>query len=348
MTISRRNLLKTSLGAGAGLALAGAAPFWANRASAATRMTAVYYIPPSYKAISYAPAGFVKYLQEHSDGEISVDYYPSGQLLKVDEQLPALRSRSIDLMFHTTSYVTRSLPILGITGLPSIVGELYSNPERLAIGSPLFNLINEELAKDNLYMLSAGGGVLEPEYIWSTKASPIRSMDELRGKKVRVVSFEATKALEKYDVAAVRIPSSETYLALQRGTVDAGVFNISTVIGRSLQEQLGYCYKLPTTAYTVAPFMLRDRWDSMDAGTKSVMQDAARWYSENFAPYANDDIYPNQYWPKVKSAGIEIIEPSRKDQDEFQNSIQPVWDHWVEQVGESVGRKAIDLALGKA
>lgn len=105
---------------------------------------------------------------------------------------------------------------------------------------------------------AGGGGILEPEYIWSGEAKPVRSLEDLRGEKVRVVSFEATKALEPYGIAAVRIPSSETYMALQRGTVDAGVFNISTVIGRSLQEQLAYCYKLPTTGFTVAPFILRD------------------------------------------------------------------------------------------
>ncbi|MEE2762930.1 MAG: TRAP transporter substrate-binding protein DctP [Pseudomonadota bacterium] len=349
MSVSRRNLLKASLGATAGVAFLGSTGSLLSRpASAATTLTGVYYIPPSYKAISYAPDGFVQRLQDFEGADIAVDYYPSGQLLKADEQLPALRSRSIDFMFHTTSYVTRSLPILGITGLPGIVGELYDHPERLAKGSPLFNLINDELAKENLYMLSAGGGVLEPEYIWSTEASPVRSLEDLRGKKVRVVSFEATKALEKYNVAAVRIPSSETYLALQRGTVDAGVFNISTVVGRSLQEQLAYCYKLPTTGYTVAPFMLRDRWDSLDSDIKTAFEQAADWYSDNFAPYANGDVYPNEYWPKVKQEGVEVIEASAADLDAFNDAIQSVWNHWKEQVGEDVGQRAIDLALGKA
>lgn len=349
MSISRRNMLKFSMGATAGAAFLGAGGSLLSRpAQAATTLTGVYYIPPSYKAISYAPDEFVKDLREFGGTDIKVDYYPSGQLLKADEQLPGLRARSIDFMFHTTSYITRSVPILGITGLPGIVAELYDNPERLANGSPLMNLINEVLAKDNLIMLSAGGGILEPEYIWSTEASPVRSLEDLRGKKVRVVGFEATKALEAYDIAAVRIPSSETYLALQRGTVDAGVFNISTVIGRSLQEQLAYCYKLPTTAYTVAPFMLKDRYDSLDAPIRQALDEAASAYAQNFVPYANQNIYPNEYWPKVLAEGVEVIEPSAADTEAFNSAIQGVWDHWVEEVGEDVGRRAIALALGEA
>ncbi|SHF81254.1 TRAP-type C4-dicarboxylate transport system, substrate-binding protein [Modicisalibacter ilicicola DSM 19980] len=348
MSFTRRELLKYGTFAGAGVALFGGQHLFARRALAATTLTGVNYITPSYEALSYGSNGFIDYLKEQGGDAVNVDYYHSGQLLKADEQLPALRAGSIDFMFHTTSYITRSLPILGITGLPGVVGELYRHPERLDQGSPLLALINEELAKDNLYMLTAGGGILEPEYIWSTEASPVRSLEDLRGKKVRVVSFEATRALESYDIAAVRIPSSETYMALQRGTVDAGVFNISTIIGRSLQEQLSYCYELPTTGFTVAPFMLRDRWDSLDDGIKSVMQEAAQWYDDNFVSHCNDKVYPEQYWPRVKEEGVEVIAPSEEDIATFNEATHGVWENWKKEVGREVGERAIALALGEA
>lgn len=346
MDLLRRNTLKLGFGAVA-LAVAGITGMAPKTAHAGTSLTAVYYITPSYKALSYGPQGFVDQVKANSGGAVSIDYYPAGQLMKADEQLPALRSGSVDLMFHTVSYITRSVPVLGITGLPGVVGELYKHPERLAKGSPLFNLINEALAKENLYMLSAGGGIFEPEYIWSTKAAPIKSIADLKGKKIRVVSFEATQALGHFGASAVRVPSSETYLALQRGTVDAGVFNISTIIGRSLQEQLAYVLKVPATAYTVAPFMLRDKWDKLDAKTKESLEKASTWYDSNFASHANNDIYPNEFWPKVKKAGVEVIEPSKADIDTYDEATHAVWNEWKKQVGEELGNRAIALALGK-
>ena len=348
MAITRRQTLKLGLLGTAGAALLGTGTLFPRSGMAATNLTGAYYIPTSYEVLNGGPAGFIRYLKEHASDKVNVDFYDSGQLLKADEQLPALRSRSIDFMFHTVSYITRSVPVLGITGLPGVVEELYRHPERLAIGSPLFNLINQELAKADLYMLSAGGGILEPEYIWSTKANPVRSLADLDGKKVRVVSFEATEALSRFNVAAVRIPSSETYLALQRGTVDAGVFNISTVIGRSLHEQLAYCYKLPTTAFTVAPFMLRSRWESLDGETRAVLQDAANWYNLNFVSNANNSTYPQKFWPRVRDAGVEVIEPSAEDLASFNDNSHAVWEHWKSEVGEEVGSRAIQLALGKA
>ncbi|WP_104201943.1 TRAP transporter substrate-binding protein [Billgrantia saliphila] len=348
MTLTRRQLLKYGTFATAGAAMMGGHSLFSPRAMAATSLTGVNYITPSYKALSYGSDGFVNYLAEHHANVIDFDYHHSGQLLTADEQLPGLRAGSVDFMFHTLSYITRSLPILGITGLPGVVNELYRHPERLKLGSPLMALINEQLAEENLYMLCSGGGILEPEYIWSTEENPIRSLEDLRGKKIRVVGYEATTALEEYDIGATRIPSSETYQALQRGTVDAGIFNISTIVGRSLHEQLAVCYKLPITGFTVAPFMLRDRWDNLDGEVRAALEEAAQWYDDNFIEHCNEEVYPNEYWPMMEEAGIEVIDPSEEDLTAFNESTEAVWEHWKSEVGEEVGNRAIALALGEA
>ncbi|EPX76168.1 TRAP transporter substrate-binding protein [Salipiger mucosus] len=342
MTQTRRTFLTNSglLMGGTALGLGG----FASPAAAQTTLTGVSYLPPSYKALSYGSAGFVERL--NASDAVNVDYYDSGKLLKADEQLPALRAGTIDFMFHTTSYVTRSIPILGITGLPGVVEALYENPGRIAKGAPLFDLVNEELAKEDLYMVSMMGNILEPEYIWSTDAGPIHSIAEVGGKKVRVVSFEATKLIEGFGAGAVRIPSSELYLALQRGTVDAAVANISTIIGRSLQEQLDVAYKLPMTAYGIGLFTTTQRWDSMGEDEQAAFEEAGAWFEENGAAYSNDVIYKDEYWPMIEEAGLEIVEPSEEDIATLQEASQSVHEAWIEEVGPEVGERAIALAMG--
>ena len=335
---------RTFLGGGA--ALFGAATLGAARpALAETTLTGVSYLPPSYTALSYGSAGFVERLA--ASDAVSVDYYDSAKLLKADEQLPALRSGTIDFMFHTTSYITRSSPILGITGLPGVVEALYENPGRIAKGSPLFELMNEELAKEDLYMVSMMGNVLEPEYVWSTAAAPIRSIDDISGKKVRVVSFEATKLMEDFGAAAVRIPSSELYLALQRGTVDAAVANISTIVGRSLQEQLATVYTLPVTAFGIGLFTTTQRWERLSDEERAAFEEAADWFEAEGAKQANDVIYPNEFWPMMEEAGIEVVAPSEEELARLEEASGPVIDAWLEEVGPEVGQRAIALATGE-
>jgi len=143
------------------------------------------------------------------------------------------------------------------------------------------------------------------------------------------------------------VPSSETYLALQRGTIDAAVANISTVVGRSLQEQLATVYRLPTTGFSICPMMLKSRWDALDDASKNALMQAARWYDENSANYANHTHYPNEYWPMMEQAGIEIVAPSAEDLERFRADSESVWSDWKNEVGADIGDSAIKMTLGE-
>jgi TRAP-type C4-dicarboxylate transport system substrate-binding protein len=342
--LTKRSFLRLAAASGGALVINGM-PVRIALAQAPT-ITGVTYLTPTYNALMWGINGFVERLKQAGGDAITVEFYDSGTLLGADEQTSALRAGTIDFMVHTSSYISGSLPILGVTGLPSLVEELHQHGDRLAMGTPLYDLINEQLAGANLFMLTSGGGIMEPEYVWSG-ASRIASLDDMSGKKIRVVGYEAATTFEKFGVAPVRIPSSETYLALQRGTVDGAVLNISTVLGRKLQEQLKYCWKLPSTAYAQQIFLLKDRWDAMDEQTQAAYLEAARWFDENFAKTVNSDWYPNKYWPQIDEAGIEIIDVAPEDAQKFEQAAQEAWTWWKGEVGEEVGQKAIDYALGK-
>ncbi|MER0237675.1 TRAP transporter substrate-binding protein DctP [Fulvimarina sp. MAC8] len=343
MNINRRSVLAgtAALSAGAAFGLSSVP------ARAQTTLTGVTYLPPSYADLAYGSQGFVDFVNDNHGDAVTIDFYDSGRLLSADEQLPALRSGNIDFMFHTTSYITRSLPILGITGLPGVVGPLYENPDRLKRGSPLFELVNTELQKQGLTCLSLGGGIMEPEYIWSAGDPGIRDLDAIDGKKIRVVSFEATKAIEDFGGAAVRIPSSELYLALQRGTVDAAVANISTINGRSIQEQVKQVYRVPVTAFGIGIFVQTERWEAMDSAIKDAMMAGVEWFDEHSAEEANVEYYEKQYWPKFKEGGLEVVEPDQAALDRFAEVSANVREAWTQEVGEEVGQKAIALAMGE-
>ena len=78
--------------------------------------------------------------------------------------------------------------------MPGICDKLYTHGARLAMGSPLWTLINQVLDRDGLFMLTAGGGVIEPEYIWSG-AKRVASLKDIAGKKCRVMSHEAQEII---------------------------------------------------------------------------------------------------------------------------------------------------------
>lgn len=339
---TRRNLLTT------GAALVGAAAAGFPRvAFAAETLTGVSYLPPSYADLAYGSQGLVDLVNKEGGDTLTLDYHDSARLLAADEQLPALRAGTIDFMFHTTSYITRSLPILGVLGLPGVVGTLYENPDRLKRGAPLFELIAAELSKQGLTCLSLGGGIMEPEYVWSVEDAPIRSLADISGKKIRLVSFEASAAMEHFGAAPIRIPSSELYLALERGTVDAAVANISTINGRSIQEQVRYAYRLPVTAFSIGVFVMTNRWEGLSDEVRNAFMTGVEWFDEHSARAANVDYFEGKYWPAFQEGGLEVVDPTDEELAEFDGLNADVREVWLEEVGEEVGNRAIALATGE-
>jgi TRAP-type C4-dicarboxylate transport system substrate-binding protein len=343
--ITRRHFLKTAGISASAIFLGATGRFGETALAAPPTFTGVTYLTPAYEDLFPPIMGFVNRLKNHPD-LFKIDFFDSGTLIKTDEQTAALRAGTIHFMFHTSAYITRTFPILGITGLPSLCNQLYLHGERLKMESPLWKLINDALGKDNTFMLTAGGGILEPEYVWSG-ASKVASLEDLKGKRVRIVSFEAEEVLKAYGVAGARIPSSELYLAVQRGTVEATVANIGTVMGRKLYEQVKHCFEIPVTGYTISIFFMKDRWDKLRDKIKAAFWDAGKWYEKNFAPVINKKFYPEQYWPRIEKAGVKVIQPTEKELKDFEEKSQPVWAWWKKQVGEEIGQKAINLAMGR-
>jgi len=341
--MTRREFLGT---AGAGL-ITVSGSFGQVALAAVPTFTGVTYLTPGYTDIHPPVIGFVNELKKRVGDQAKIDFFDSGTLVKTDEQTQALRAGTIHFMQHTSSYITRTFPILGVTGLPSLCEELYEHGERLNMETPLWKLINDALAKDNTFMLSGGGGVMEPEYIWSG-SKQVTNLGELKGKRIRIVSFEAEEALKPFGVAGARIPSSELYLAVQRGTVDAVVANVSTITGRKIHEQIKHCYKLPVTSFTLSFFLLKSTWDKMPDKIKAAFWEAGKWYDVNGAPAVNTKVYPEKIWPIVTKAGVKSYAPTKEELKQFEEKSQPVWAWWKKQVGEEIGQKAITLALGKA
>ncbi len=338
---TRRQFLKAA-GIGAGFAWLGGA---GSARGAAQTFTGVTYLTPAYENSFPIITGFVNQLKKQPD-LFGIDFFDSGTLVKADEQTAALRAGTIQFMFHTTSYITRTFPILGITGLPSLCNQIYEHGDRLNMESPLWKLMNDVLAKDDTFMLTSGGGIEEPEYIWSG-AKPVASLADLKGKRVRIVSYEAEEVLKAYGVAGARIPSSELYLAVQRGTVEATVANISTVMGRKLYEQVKHCFRLPITAFAIAVFVKKSWWDKQPDKVKAAFWEAGKWFDKNYAPYLNGTYYPEKYWPRIEKAGIKVFKPTEKEMKDFEEKSQPVWAWWKKQVGEETGQKAINFAMGR-
>ncbi|MDO8957976.1 MAG: TRAP transporter substrate-binding protein [Deltaproteobacteria bacterium] len=298
------------------------------------------YLPPSYD--DYFPANqiFVDYVNKHGRGIVQIDFFHSGKLLQAKELMPGLLQGTADIIVDTDSYVMGTAPILGILELPFLYKDEFDFSKKTRIGTPLFNLINQELAKQNLIILSSCAST--PEHIWSVK-KPIKRVEDLKGLRIRTAGRVEAEVIKALGAASTTLPSAEVYEALKRGTIDASLHYLGTVPGRSLQE----VYKFVTLGYWASygrqPYMRLDRWKALPQEIKDVLIAAGKaMEDEGFKTLVK--VHNEKYWPLVRKAGIQIIEPAPEEAKRFKEACLPVWDWWKKQVPADVAAKAIELA----
>jgi len=305
-----------------------------------TKLIMATYIPPqAYKDLTVMLTSFPDYVNKHGKGIAQIEYYHSGTLLKAKELLPGLMQGTADMILHTDSYIMGTLPILGILELPLLYPDVETSHEKLKIGSPLYNLVNQELAKKNIFMVAVPGVI--PEYIWTNK--PVRKPDDLKGLRIRTAGRVEAMVLKTLGGASTTVSSAELYEALARGTVDGTMCYLGTVLGRNLKEKLKYVNRTYFASYSGGIFIRLDKWNSLPPEVRNLLIKAGKDYEkaliEHVVPY-----HEKNYWPMIRKAGVKEIVLTKEEQQEFKKRVLPVWDWWKGLLPPGVGEKAIKLA----
>lgn len=303
-------------------------------------LTAAGYVPPSYEDLHPPMQAFVDYVNEHGKGIVQIDYHHSGTLLAAGELLPGLLQGTVDIIFHTDSYLTGSLPILGAMELPYLFDSREGYIENTQRDTELYALINQELAKDNVFMLATTAGFIE--HLW-TVDRPIRSPDDLAGMRVRTAGLIEARFIEELGGSTTTLSSAELYEALDRGTIDAVMSYLGTIPSRSLQEIVRYVNDGIFGSYGENIFFRLDRWESLPEEAKAILIEAA----EIFETEGNAHImrvHDEQYWKEVQDAGVEIVRSTPEEEAAFREAARRVWDWWLEQVPADVGARVLEIA----
>ncbi|MGQ9694585.1 MAG: TRAP transporter substrate-binding protein [Thermodesulfobacteriota bacterium] len=298
------------------------------------------FLPPSYQDYFPADEIFVNYVNKHGKGKVQIEFYHSGKLLKAKELIPGLLQGTADIIVHTDSHVMSTAPILGIMELPYLYKDEFDFSKKTRIGTPLFNLINQELAKQNLIILASVAST--PELIW-TVHKPVKAKEDLKGMRLRTAGLLEAEVVKALGAASTTLPSAELYEALKRRTIDGSIHYTGTVPGRSLQEVYRYVTMGYFGSYGRQPYMRYDRWQALPQEIKDILLAAGRvTEEEGFKTLIK--VHNEKYWPLIKKAGVQIIKPSPEEEKRFKEACLPVWEWWKKQVPAEVSTKAIELA----
>ena len=267
---------------------------------------------------------------------LKIKFYHSGQLYKGKEEFAAVERGDIDMSAPLDIYQTGIIPELGISSLPFMWNSPVSLQKTLDAG--LWDLgVKQKVLKHNMVVLGVAAG--GPYQIFA-KDFPVRSPDDLKGKKWGVSGSTASKAMELMGGAPTTMSSGELYMALQRGTIDGCTRPLLTGLGRKLYEVVEQ-RTVPNMAYFCSFLVInKDKWDSLPQDIQEIMVKAGKKRDQEqleiLLKFLDDAI------AQYKEKGVKVHISTDEELAKFKKAMGPVYDWWISQVPE--GEKYIDFA----
>lgn len=277
---------------------------------------------------------FAADVAELSGGSLTIDVFHGGSLnLKDNDVARWLPRGAVEMGLVWANYLGRDVPALNAVMIQGSVG----SPEELIAALPEIQEIYTEVLGE-LDIVPTGFMALP-----LLKASifcreePVRTLEDLRTKKLRVWSNDQVETFTKLGVAAQIVGQNDLYVALQTGVVDCAVYPALFAHTISLQEVTGYASYL----YPVAgvPYVLgasKKSWDGLSDAEREAVSTAAARVWERTNEYSKSEENEQAARAKLTEQGIEFLEPfSEEDRAAFLGAASETWLEMAEEAGGS-------------
>lgn len=258
-----------------------------------------------------------KRMEELSGGTVSLDIYPSSVLGSEVQCIEQLQYGALAMTKTSASSIENFVPEMAVFGLPYLFRDVdhYWAVLKSDIGKDLLQKGNSKFLRGLCYYDSGSRN-------FYTKDRPIRTPDDLKGLKIRVMnSRTAMDMVSAFGAAPTPIAWGELYSALAQGTVDGAENNPPSFTSNKHYE---VCKYFSRDAHTRIPDMLlvsTTIWNKLDPQVQAWVQQAADESSD----------YQRKLWEKktleslaqAEAEGVTIYEV---DQSLFSEKVQPMYD----------------------
>ena len=280
-------------------------------------------------------------VERQSNGELKIEIYDSAQLYKDKEVPQAVGSGSIEMGTASITRFAGTVPAVDIFHVPFMFNSADMVRKAVARDSPVRRPIDAAILETGsrvLWWQAYGGAIM------LSKDGPLKTPEDIKGKKVRVFGKTLGKFIETLGGSPTLISGSEQYLAYQRGTVDAGMTGISGVKSRKLWQVMDH---ITVTNHADIEFLVlinETVWQGLSDEHKNIVRTAAR-NAEAQVRDAMDDMEASAY-AAAKKEGMGVTLLTDEDVAAWRAATKPVLDGYLEEsgaLGAEVARAARSL-----
>ncbi len=275
---------------------------------------------------------FAEEVSDLSDGSLNIKVFHGGSLnLKDNDVARWLPRGAAEMGLVWANYLGRDVPALNAVMIQGSVG----SPKELITALPEIQKIYKEVLAD--WKIVPTGFMALPILKASIfcREKPVRTLNDLRTRKLRVWSNDQVETFTKLGVSAQIVGQNDLYVALQTGVVDCAVYPALFAHTISLQEVTKYASYL----YPVAgvPYVLgasESAWNTLSDKERASISTAAAnvWARTN--EYSKAEEKEQAARSKLSAQGIEFLDAfSEDDRLAFLNAASQTWQQMANEAG---------------
>ncbi|WP_448872095.1 TRAP transporter substrate-binding protein [Desulfobulbus propionicus] len=283
---------------------------------------------------------FKKRAEELTKGKVKVEVYPNSQLYKDKEELEALQMGAVQML-------APSLAKFGPLGVKEF--EVFDLPFIFNGYEDLHKVTKGPVGQQLLAKLEPKG--IKGLAYWDngfksfSANTPIKTPEDLKGKKLRIQSSKVLEAQMRALKAIPQVmPFSEVYQALQTGVVDGTENPISNFYTQKMQEVQKYMTLTDHGYLGYAVIVNKKFWNELPADIRTQLETAmkeATDYANKIAKESNDKDLES-----VKASGkTEVTALTAEQRAAFKKVLVPVHDKMASRIGKDT-IEAVQKAVG--
>lgn len=269
---------------------------------------AATYLGPSNIQTDHGLTRFLPALRDRTEGRITAELFANGVLLPPRSILQGVSDNIAQIGFHTTNYTPSELPVIY-----ALSGMGFREPDPMVLGLAFADWVMNDPAGYGDYrrhgVIPVGGFSTAP-YELLCAGSPIRTLDDIRGKRLRFPGGQTALLAEPLGFTPVSIPASEMYQAMTGGQIDCtAIFATFLNVDQQLHEvtKSVTLVHLPPVFYDPMQIYNASYWQGISEQDRRSIFDLAAGAMAHIAVDFETKTADSLAFAREK--GIEIIEP---------------------------------------
>ncbi len=277
---------------------------------------------------------YARELSEASGGSVVVDYYGAEALGKAAEHWDITKEGLADIGLFCAIYTPSRFPLSMFIELPFFSTSAQSS-NKVVQALLAKKLINDEYKEVKLLSFYTTA----PSQIFSNKK--LVKLEDFKGMRLTGIGPVWTRTWSLLGGQAVAMGWPDIYLALDRGTIDAGTTSWAASKGWKWQEVAKHPVDISVMGgFFCGKLMNNQSWSKLAPDVQARWTSISEKYSMRFSKaYDDGDEEAKQAW---KAAGREISVFPPAEKQRLAEKLLPIWQEWLSR-NEAAGKPAREI-----